>query len=59
MRKGFSILLLFSRDSPFVHEGLVNFTSLFSPFFMVFCQDRARTYIRKQLLKAIAILVRG
>ena len=36
MKKEFSIVLLFSGDSPFVHEYLANFRSLFSPFFMFF-----------------------
>ena len=32
MKKEFSIVLLFSRDSPFVHECLANFRSLLVDF---------------------------
>ena len=33
MKKGFSVVLLFSRDRSFVHECSANFRSLFCPFF--------------------------
>ena len=35
VKKEFSIVLLFSRGTPFVHECSANFKSLFCPFFMV------------------------
>ena len=51
MKKEFSIVLLFSRSSPFVHECSANFRSLFAHFLWFFVKTtRNRNFSLKKIV---------